>query len=115
MTDQISHTEAHEKWSEKQLSLFKAMKPRERLNAVKSGALEHWTKAARDAALDLFGHDESRASISYTPQTLRFEPALYSLPRQATYSSRLDPTLFAAVLGWVVIIIATAGQAYGLY
>lgn len=115
MTDRISHTEAHEQWSEKQLVLFRGMGPHERLNAVKTGALKHWTEAPRAAALDLLGDDENPAATSHTPQTLCFEPAHHTLPPQAMKPTRIDLTLGAAGVGWAVIIVTTAVHASGFY
>lgn len=114
MTERISHTEAHEVWSEEQLALFHQMGARERLNAVKSGALEHWTEAARAAALDLLGDNEIRPASSPTPQTVRFEHARHPLPPQAVLAARMDRFMVAASVGWTAIMIAAAANAYGL-
>tara|TARA_R110000850_G_scaffold20172_2_gene60190 strand:+ start:6425 stop:6772 length:348 start_codon:yes stop_codon:yes gene_type:complete len=115
MKDQISHEEAHEEWSVKQLSLFRQMGAQERLNTVKSGALEHWADAARATALDLLGDNGTKATSSPTPQPTRFEPANYPLPPQAMCAKRMDLFMIATGGGWAAIMIATAAQAYGLY
>jgi hypothetical protein len=115
MTDRIPHTEAHEEWSKKQLVLFRRMGTRERLNALKSGALEHWTEAVRAAALDLLGDNETQILSSPTPQALRFEPARNPLSPQAMRAARMDRFMIAAGVGWAAIMIATAARTYGLY
>lgn len=115
MTDQISHSEAHEMWSKKQLTLFHKMSPIERLNAVKSGALEHWTEATRAAALDLLGDKGTKALSSPAPRSRRFEAARHPLPPQSVRTARMDWFVSAATGGWTVVMLATAAHAYGLY
>lgn len=115
MIDRISHEEAHEEWSEKQLAQFRQMGERERLNLVKSGALEHWTEAARADALDLLGGNEPEPARLPTPQNFCFEHAHHPLPPQAMRAARMDRFMIAAGSGWAAIMIATAAHAYGLY
>jgi len=114
MTDRISHAEAHKLWSEKQLTLFREMGTRERVNAVKSGALDHWTEITRGAALDLLGEARNRGSAWTSLQTRKFEPAHHPLPQQARHASRFDLTLIAAGTGWAAMMIAVAVHAYGI-
>lgn len=115
MTKRISHTEAHQAWSEEQLALFHQMGGQERVNTVKSGALEHWTEAARIAALDLLGDIGTKPTSSPTSQTVRFEHARQPLPPQAVRTARLDRFMITAGSGWTAIMIATAAHAYGFY
>ena len=115
MKDQISHKEAHEKWSEKQLALFRQMGAQERLNTVKSGALDHWTEATRTAALDLLGDNGTKETSSPSPQPTRFEPAHYPLPPQPMRAKRMDLLMVVAGGGWATIMIGITAHAYGLY
>lgn len=115
MADRISNEEAHELWSQEQLALFRQMQSRERLHAVKSGALEHWTEAERNEALDLLGEHAKQASTPYPAQMCKFEPALRSLPSQLTHAPRIDRMLIAAGMGWAVIMLAAAGRAYWFF
>lgn len=115
MTDRISNEEAHELWSQKQLMRFRKLKNHGRLHAVKSGALEHWTEAARNEALDLLGEHAQQASPPYPAQMRKFEPALKALPPQLTHAPRLDRLLIAAGTGWAVIMLAAAGRAYWFF
>lgn len=115
MTERISHTEAHEFWSAEQLVLFRQMDARERVNTVKSGALEHWTEAARAAALDLLSENGSKATNPSTSRTRHFEPARHLLPEQIVRAARVDQFMIAAGGGWTAIMIATAAHAFGLY
>lgn len=115
MTESISNVEAHEIWSENQLAEFQRMSARERLNAVKSGALEHWTEAARAAGLDLLSDAGSKTISSSTPQTRRFEHAPHPLPPLVVRTPRMDWFVGAASIGWAAIVIATAARAYGFY
>ena len=114
MTERISHTEAHKLWSDAQLAVFRKMRTRERVNAVKSGALEHWTEPAREAALDLLGDVGNRGGTWTTLQTRKLEPALHPLSPQARHSSRVDLTLISAGTGWAAMMIAVAVHAYGI-
>ena len=115
MADRISNEEVHEIWSEKQLVLFSEMGRRERLNALKSGALEHWTANTRTAALDLLGDIENTPTASPPTQQVRFERASYPLPLLPMRAPRMDRFMIAASGGWIVAMIATAAHAYGLY
>lgn len=115
MTEQISHTEAHEIWSEKQLVLFSKMKMRDRLIAVKCGALENWTDATRAAALDLLGDNETKIASSPSQKTLRFESARHPLLPQSVRSARTDWFMIAAGSGWAAIMIAIVAHVHGLF
>lgn len=112
MTGAISHAEAHKAWAEAQLVAFRAMSPRQRISAVKSGALEHWTETTRAAALDLLGAEEIKPDLSAGGQIHGFEPALCPLPPLATTSPRFDRLLMATLGGWAVLMIAVTVQAY---
>lgn len=115
MTESISNVEAHEIWSENQLAEFQRMSARERLNAVKTGALEHWTETARATGLDLLGENGSKATNPPTSRTHHFEQARHPLPPQLVRPPRIDWFVFAASIGWTAIVIATAARAYGFY
>lgn len=115
MTDGISHEKAHEMWSEQQLALFQKMGTRDRLNAVKLGALENWTDATRSVALDLLGDNEIKTDSSPNQEMFRFEHARHPLLPQALRSPRMDRFMITALGGWTAIILATAAHAYGLY
>lgn len=115
MTERISHEDLHKDWSDKQLALFREMGTRERLNSVKSGGLEHWTEADRDAALNLIGGIATNDPSPPAPRTVRFEPAVHPLPEQTMRATRWDWFMIAASGGWTGIIITTAAHAYGLF
>ncbi len=115
MKDQISHEKAHEAWSEKQFALFQNMGARERLHTVKTGALEHWTTADRDAALELIAQAPSARQDTLSSKRLRFEPALIPLPALKARPTRVDPMVAAAVAGWLFITTALVGRVYGFY
>lgn len=115
VTNSISHAEAHEDWSEKQLELFREMGRRERLNALESGALENWTANTRTAALDLLGDIETTPTASPSTQTVRFERASYPLPLLPMRAPRMDRFMIGTWGGWTALILATAAYAYELY
>lgn len=115
MTKQISHREAHKMWSEKQLALFRQMGAQERLNAVKSGALEHWTATDRDAALNLIGGIAIDDFSQPTPRTVCFEAARQPLPEQTMRAAWWDVFMIMAGGGWATAIIVTAAHSYNLF
>lgn len=115
MTQAITHAEAHADWSAAQLATFRNMSPQARLDAVKSGALEHWTPADRDSALDLIADAPRKEQHAVPAKRLRFEPAQTPLPSLRTHPPRIDPMTAAAATGWLLITFALAGHAYGFY
>lgn len=114
MTERISAEEAHELWSQQQLELFREMGTRERLNALKTGALENWTEATRDAAFDLLGDLEIKPVSASSQKTSSFEPARHPLPLLILRSTRTDRFVITAVGGWTAVMLATAAHAFGL-
>jgi hypothetical protein len=115
MADGLSHAEVHAKWSTGQLMAFYAMSCPERLNAVKSGALEHWTADDRNAALDILSRSAVPEHVHEEPGLGRFEPASQPIPQFATNSPLFDRPMITAMVGWALLVGATAGRAYGLY
>ena len=112
--ERLSNEEAHEFWSAEQLTAFQKMSNRERLNAVKSGALEHWTETARDAALDMLAPGEPVNVEADMERFTEFERAEHALPPQAEHSAQFDLNLIAAGAGWAAMMIAVAAHAYGI-
>lgn len=115
MADRMSHEESHEAWSEAQFVAFRAMGGHDQISAVKAGALDHWTEKARNAAFDMLGRGGKINAAPETAQSLKFEPALQPLLLHPTRSVGFDRPMTIAATGWVVIITAVAGRAYGLF
>lgn len=115
MPQAVTHAEAHAGWSAAQLKAFQKMTPQARLDAVKTGALEHWTPEDRDAALDLVANAPKFPETAVHSDRHQFEPVKTSLPSMAYRPSRFDPMIITAAMGWLLITLALAGHAYGFY
>lgn len=115
MPEAISHEEAHASWSTAQLEVFRNMTPQARLDAVKTGALEHWTADDRDTALDLIADAPQRAEQAANSTPRRFEPATADLPPITLHPPRFDRMIAVATIGWLLIACALTGHVYGLY
>lgn len=109
-----SHAEAHAAWSADQFAEFKRLSPKDRLTAVKNGALEDWRKSYRDAALNLVAGVKKTRSSSARPAAHPFEAATTPLPHLATRSPSVDPFLIVAVGGWLLIVALVAAYAYDI-
>lgn len=109
-----SHAEAHAAWSAEQFAEFKRLSSKDRLAAVKNGALEDWRKGYRDAALNLIAGVKKTPSSSARPAAPPFEAATTPLPRLATHSPSVDPFLIVAVGGWILIVALVAAYAYDI-
>ncbi len=111
-----SHKAIHEEWSRQQLENFRSLSPADRLLAVNTGALEHWTTRDREEAHRFFGTNTRGPSLTLPAiSTRNFEPARKPLPPLATRSGRVDFLLAAALGGWLLILSALSGHAFGLY
>lgn len=111
-----SHRQIHEEWSRQQLEKFRMLRPADRLLAVNTGALKHWTTRDREEAHRLFGTNPRGPSLTLPAiSTRNFEPARKPLPPLATRSGRVDFLLAAAFGGWLLILSALSGHAFGLY
>ena len=115
MPERLSNQEAHEFWSAEQLTAFQKMSNRERLNAVKSGALEHWTQTARDAALDMLAPGEPVNVEADMEQFTEFEHAEHALPSLQVRTPLFDQTTAVAAVGWAFCVLLAAASAFGLF
>ena len=109
-----SHAEAHAAWSAEQFAEFKRLSSKDRLAAVKNGALEDWRKGHRDAAFNLIAGVKKTPSSSARPAAPPFEAATTPLPRLATHSPSVDPFLIVTVGGWILIVALVAAYAYDI-
>lgn len=107
----LSNTEEHSVWSQMQLARYREMQTRERLNLLKSGALDQWTEETRNVAIDLLG---DKAQLEDKDEVIDFEPALSPLPALVTHSPTLDRTLLTAASGWLLISVAVTTHAFWL-
>lgn len=111
-----SHEQIHKEWSRQQLKQFRSLSPADRLLAVNTRALDHWTTRDQEDALRLFGSDNLAPPLILPALDAQdFEPAQKPLPPLATHSGRGNFLLAAALGGWLLIISAFSGHAYGLY
>ena len=115
MDQTISHEEAYASWSSAQLEAFRNMTPQARLDALKTGALEHWTPDDRDAALDLMADAPQQAEQTANSTPRRFEPATAALPPITLHPPRFDRLIAAALAGWLIIAVGLTGHVFGPY
>ncbi|MDA8365317.1 MAG: hypothetical protein M0Z84_16245 [Gammaproteobacteria bacterium] len=112
----LSQQQIHEEWSGQQLENFRLLPPEDRLLAVKTGALRHWTAQDREKALRLFSSANGPEKLKLPAIKVQdFGPAQKPLPPLATLSGRVDFLLAAALGGWLLILSAFSGHAFGLY
>lgn len=115
MPQAISHEEIHATWSSTQLTAFRNMTPQARLDAVKTGALEHWAPDDRNAALDLVANAPQKPERGAHAPPRRFEPATAALPPITLRPPRFDRMIVVAAVGWGLIACALTGHVHGLY
>jgi hypothetical protein len=111
----LSHEQVHTIWSHDQLVAFKRLPQKARLEAVKTGALEHWTKADRDAALDLMVGKTAPTVTKSMPTEIAFEAPIKPLAPLALRSRWPAPLPTLAGAGWIAIVALFAAYVYGLF
>jgi hypothetical protein len=111
----LSNEQVHVIWSHEQLAAFKHLSEKARLEAVKTGALEHWTEADRNAAFDLIGGEITAVSTNPMSTALAFEAPLKPLSRQGPRSRWPAPLPTLAGAGWIAIVALVAAYIYGLF
>lgn len=115
MPQTITHAAVHAAWSHAQLAAFRNMTPQARLDAVKTGTLEHWAPDDRDTALDLVANAPPPPERAAHATSRRFEPATAALPPITLRPPRFDRMIAVAAVGWLLIACALTGHAYRLY
>jgi len=110
----LSHEQVHAIWSHDQLVAFQRMSQKARLEAVKTGALEHWTKPDRDTAFDMVGGAITAAATNAIPTTLAFEAPQKPISSLALRSRWPTSLITLAGGGWLAIVALVSAYVYSL-
>jgi hypothetical protein len=115
MEQTLSHAQVHAIWSQEQFARFATMSHKDRLDAVKTGALEDWAATERDKAFDLLGNKETVAATSAVPTTAAFEAPSFPISRLTRRSRWPDPFISLAGGGWIAIVALVSACIYIIF